>query len=143
MSNSTLQDFLSPEAATWCPGCGDFPILKCLKEAYVALGIAPHETMVVSGIGCGSKVPYYIRANGYNSMHGRALPVAQGIKLANHKLRVVVITGDGDGYGIGGNHLLHAMRRNTALTHIVENNKIYGLTKGQYSPTSDKGFVST
>ncbi len=140
---SKLDDFLSPEQVTWCPGCGDFPILKCLKEALVAQGLETHQVMIVSGIGCGSKLPYYIRTNGFNSLHGRALPIAQAIKLVNHSMKVVVVTGDGDGLGIGGNHFLHAMRRNPDLTHIVENNQIYGLTKGQCSPTSDKGFVSS
>lgn len=139
----TLDNYLSSESSTWCPGCGDFPILKCLKEALVQLEIMPHQVMLVSGIGCGSKLPYYIRANGYDSLHGRALPVAQGIKLSNHKLKVIAVTGDGDGYGIGGNHFIHAMRRNPDITHIVQDNQIYGLTKGQYSPTSDKGFITS
>lgn len=140
---SKIDDFISSEAVTWCPGCGDFPILKCLKESLVNQGLEPHQIMVVSGIGCGSKLPYYIRTNGYNSLHGRALPIAQAMKLANHALKMVVVTGDGDGLGIGGNHFLHGMRRNPDLTHIVENNQIYGLTKGQTSPTSDKGFISS
>lgn len=140
---SKLDDYLSSEQSTWCPGCGDFPILKCLKEALVAQGIEPYQVMVVSGIGCGSKLPYYIRTNGYNSLHGRSLPIAQAIKLANHALKMVVVTGDGDGLGIGGNHFMHAMRRNPDLTHIVENNQIYGLTKGQFSPTSDRGFITS
>ena len=145
MSNATLtlDSFLSPEYSTWCPGCGDFPILRCLKEALVAQEIRPHQVMIVSGIGCGSKVPYYIRTNGYNSLHGRALPIAQAIKLVNHNMHVIAVTGDGDGLGIGGNHLLHAMRRNPNMTHIVENNQVYGLTKGQTSPTSDKGYVTS
>ncbi len=145
MSNATLtlDTFLSPEYSTWCPGCGDFPILRCLKEALVAQEIQPHQVMIVSGIGCGSKVPYYIRTNGYNSLHGRALPIAQAIKLVNHKMHVIAVTGDGDGLGIGGNHFLHAMRRNPNITHIVQNNQVYGLTKGQTSPTSDKGYVTS
>jgi len=145
MSNATLtlDTFLSPEYSTWCPGCGDFPILRCMKEALVAQEIQPHQVMIVSGIGCGSKLPYYIRTNGYNSLHGRALPIAQAIKLVNHKMHVVAVTGDGDGLGIGGNHFLHAMRRNPNMTHIVENNQVYGLTKGQTSPTSDRGYVTS
>lgn len=139
---SNLDAFLNHEEVTWCPGCGDYPILKCLKESLVKLGLEPHRVMIVSGIGCGSKLPYYIRANGFNALHGRALPVAEGMRLANHSLKMVVVTGDGDGLGIGGNHFIHAMRRNPDLTHIVQNNQIYGLTKGQFSPTSDKGFVS-
>jgi 2-oxoglutarate ferredoxin oxidoreductase subunit beta len=131
------------EKPTWCPGCGDFGILAAIKQALAQLDLYPYNTMLVSGIGCGSKLPYYMKANGFDSLHGRALPVATGIKLANHELTVLVISGDGDGYGIGGNHFMHVMRRNPDLTHIVENNQVYGLTKGQYSPTSDKGYIST
>jgi len=138
-----LKDYNIEEKPTWCPGCGDFGILAALKNALVQLNLHPHEILMVSGIGCGSKLPYYMRANGYDSLHGRALAVATGAKLANHDLRVIVISGDGDGYGIGGNHFVHTMRRNPDLTHIVENNQVYGLTKGQYSPTSEKGYIST
>ena len=133
----------SPEKSTWCPGCGDFGILNAVKQALAMLEIYPHECIVVSGIGCGSKLPHYIRANGFNILHGRALPVAMGLKLANHDLNVLVTTGDGDGYGIGMGHLVHSMRRNLNILHIVENNQTYGLTKGQYSPTSEKGYVTT
>ncbi|HZT08995.1 MAG TPA: 2-oxoacid:ferredoxin oxidoreductase subunit beta [Chloroflexota bacterium] len=133
--------YRSEEKPTWCPGCGDFGILASLTQALVGLNLFPHQVLLVSGIGCGSKVPYYMRANGYDSLHGRALPVATGAKLGNHDLKVVVISGDGDGYGIGGNHFVHTMRRNPDLTHIVENNQVYGLTKGQYSPTSPKGYI--
>jgi 2-oxoglutarate ferredoxin oxidoreductase subunit beta len=140
---SDIKLFNSPEKSTWCPGCGDFGILMALKKALANLDLLPHQVMLVSGIGCGSKLPHYIRTNGYNSIHGRALPVAQGIKLANHALKVIVVTGDGDGYGIGMGHFMHAMRRNPDITHIVENNQVYGLTKGQYSPTSDKGYISS
>jgi 2-oxoglutarate/2-oxoacid ferredoxin oxidoreductase subunit beta len=135
--------FNSDEKPTWCPGCGDFAILVAIKQACAGLDLYPHNVMLVSGIGCGSKLPYYMTANGFDSLHGRALPVATGIKLANHELNVMVISGDGDGYGIGGNHFMHVMRRNPDITHIVENNQVYGLTKGQYSPTSDKGYIST
>jgi 2-oxoglutarate ferredoxin oxidoreductase subunit beta len=128
---------------TWCVGCGDFGILASLKQALVGMDLEPHEVLLVSGIGCGSKLPYYMRANGYDSLHGRALPVATGAKLANHALHVIAISGDGDGYGIGGNHFIHTMRRNPDITHIVENNQVYGLTKGQYSPTSTKGYISS
>ncbi len=131
------------EKPTWCPGCGDFGILASFKQALSQLDIYPHEVCLVSGIGCGSKLPYYMRANGYDSLHGRALPVATGIKMGNHDLKVVVFSGDGDGYGIGGNHFIHALRRNPDLTHIVENNQVYGLTKGQYSPTSQKGYIGS
>jgi 2-oxoglutarate/2-oxoacid ferredoxin oxidoreductase subunit beta len=135
--------FNSPEKSTWCPGCGDFGILNAVKQALAMLEIYPHECIVVSGIGCGSKLPHYIRANGFNILHGRALPVAMGLKLANHDLTVIATTGDGDGYGIGMGHLVHSMRRNLDIMHIVENNQTYGLTKGQYSPTSDKGYITT
>ncbi len=140
---SELKIFNGGQKSTWCPGCGDFGILAAIKQAFAALDLHPHEVLLVSGIGCGSKLPHYLRANGYNSIHGRALPVAQGIKLANHALKVLAVTGDGDGYGIGQGHFIHAMRRNADITHIVENNQVYGLTKGQYSPTSERGYIST
>lgn len=147
MSNGTgtvtIAEYQGTDKSTWCAGCGDFPILKCIKETLVKLEIPPHRVVVTSGIGCGSKLPHYMRINTYNSLHGRALPVAMGLKLANHKLRIISITGDGDGYGIGGNHFIHTARRNPDITHIVENNQVYGLTKGQYSPTSDLGYMTT
>ncbi len=139
----TPRDFNSSHRPTWCPGCGDFGILSSLKKAFVDLQLAPHEVMLVSGIGCGSKLPDYTNANGFMSIHGRPVAVATGIRLANPRLSVVVVNGDGDNYGIGGNHFLHVMRRNVNLTHIVENNQLYALTKGQYSPTSEHGFVTT
>ncbi len=131
------------DKSTWCPGCGDFGILAAIKQALPGMGLYPHQVMLVSGIGCGSKLPHYMRANGFNSIHGRSLPVAQGIKLANHALKVITVTGDGDGYGIGMGHFMHLARRNVDITHIVENNQVYGLTKGQYSPTSERGYIST
>jgi 2-oxoglutarate ferredoxin oxidoreductase subunit beta len=140
---SDLKVFNGGQKSTWCPGCGDFGILASMKQALAGLDLKPHEVILVSGIGCGSKLPHYLRANGYNSIHGRALPVAQGIKLANHSLRVIAVTGDGDGYGIGQGHFVHAMRRNADITHVVENNQVYGLTKGQYSPTSERGYISS
>jgi 2-oxoglutarate/2-oxoacid ferredoxin oxidoreductase subunit beta len=140
---SELKIFNGTEKSTWCPGCGDFGILMGIKQALAGLDLYPHQVMLVSGIGCGSKLPHYMRANGYNSIHGRSLPVAQGIKLANHDLKVIAVTGDGDGYGIGQGHFIHAMRRNADITHVVENNQVYGLTKGQYSPTSERGYIST
>jgi 2-oxoglutarate/2-oxoacid ferredoxin oxidoreductase subunit beta len=140
---SDLKIFNGGQRSTWCVGCGDFGILAGLKQALAGLDLHPHEVMLVSGIGCGSKLPHYIRANGYNSIHGRSIPVAQGIKLANHRLNVIAVTGDGDGYGIGQGHFVHAMRRNADITHIVENNQVYGLTKGQYSPTSERGYISS
>jgi 2-oxoglutarate ferredoxin oxidoreductase subunit beta len=123
----------------WCPGCGDFGVLKALKMAAGRLGIAPKDLMVVSGIGCSSNLPGFIHAYGVHSLHGRAVAVAEGIKLANHALNVVVTGGDGDGYGIGIGHFIHGMRRNIDITYIVMNNQIYGLTTGQASPTTTKG----
>ena len=127
----------------WCPGCGDFAILRALKLALAELSVREHEVLVVTGIGCGSKLPDYLEVNGNMTLHGRPLPVASGAKLANPELNVVVVDGDGDCYGIGGNHFVQTCRRNPDITHVVENNQVYGLTKGQYSPTSDKGFVTT
>jgi 2-oxoglutarate ferredoxin oxidoreductase subunit beta len=138
-----IKAFDSEAENTWCAGCGDFAILRSLKLALTELGIASHEALVVSGIGCGSKLPDYMRINGFMTIHGRPLPAATGAKLANPDLHVIVVNGDGDSYGIGGNHFLHSCRRNPNITHIVEDNQIYGLTKGQYSPTSDQGFVTT
>jgi len=140
---SDVKDFFVPVRPTWCVGCGDYGIWNAVKMALAGLDLKPHQVMFVSGIGCGSKLPDYTRANGYLSIHGRPLPVATGIKLANHSLKVIAVHGDGDGYGIGGNHFLHAMRRNIDIVDIVQNNQIYGLTKGQYSPTSDRGFITT
>ena len=135
----TVQTFDGAVHPDWCPGCGDFGVLKSLKEALVQLEIRSHEVMVVSGIGCSSNLPGFIRAYGVHSLHGRSLPVATGIALANHALHVIAVGGDGDGYGIGSAHFLHAMRRNLNLTYIVMDNEIYGLTTGQASPTSMEG----
>lgn len=123
----------------WCPGCGNFGIWVSLKNAIVALGLNPWEVVLVSGIGCSSKLPYWVKTYGFNSLHGRPVPVAEGIKLANHNLKVIVVAGDGDQYGEGANHIIHAARRNVDITLIVHNNQIYGLTTGQYSPTTDMG----
>ncbi|MCX8163101.1 MAG: thiamine pyrophosphate-dependent enzyme [Candidatus Micrarchaeota archaeon] len=125
---------------TWCPGCGNFSILAALKKAIVDCNLEPHNTVIVSGIGCGGKIPHFIKTYGFESLHGRALAAASGIKLANHKLEVIVVGGDGDGYGIGANHFIHASRRNYDMTYIVQNNQIYGLTTGQASPTSEKSM---
>jgi 2-oxoglutarate ferredoxin oxidoreductase subunit beta len=138
----TLEDFDSDDPIAWCPGCGNFSILKALKQALVDIQQQPHELVIVSGIGQAPKTPHYVRCNCFNGLHGRILPVATGIKLANHKLTVLAQGGDGDGYGEGGNHFLHAMRRNINITYLVHNNQVYGLTKGQTSPTSDYGFVT-
>jgi 2-oxoglutarate ferredoxin oxidoreductase subunit beta len=131
-----LNTFEGPVHPDWCPGCGDFGVLKALKEAAVELQIHPHELMVVSGIGCSSNLPGFINAYGAHTLHGRAVPIATGVKLANTDLNVVITGGDGDGYGLGLGHFVHAMRRNLDLTYIVMDNHIYGLTTGQTSPTS-------
>ena len=138
----SVQDFESNDPIAWCPGCGNFSILKALKQAFVELGKKPHEIAIVSGIGQAPKIPHYLRCNAFNGLHGRTLPVATGIKLANHGLTVLAEGGDGDGYAEGGNHFLHAMRRNIDMTYLVHNNQVYGLTKGQTSPTSGLGFVT-
>ena len=124
----------------WCPGCGDFGVLNSLQRAVAGLGLQPHEILTVSGIGCSSNLPGYFNSYGMHTLHGRSLAVATGAKLANHELTVVVTGGDGDGYGIGGNHFTHTARRNIDLTYIVMNNQIYGLTTGQISPTSRDGM---
>lgn len=123
----------------WCPGCGDFGIWVSLKNAIVQLGLNPWEVVLVSGIGCSSKLPYWVRTYGFNGLHGRPMPVAEAIKLANHNLTVIVIGGDGDQYSEGTSHWLHAARRNINITLLVHDNQIYGLTTGQYSPTTEIG----
>jgi 2-oxoglutarate ferredoxin oxidoreductase subunit beta len=127
---------------TWCPGCGNFGILRALNKALVELEIKPHQVLMVSGIGQAGKLPHYSQANIFNSLHGRPVPPAIGAKIANTELVVIAVSGDGDAYGEGGNHFLHAMRRNHDLTYLVHNNQVYGLTKGQASPTSDLGFIT-
>src|SRR5919197_3286844 len=136
----TVKELKGKVEPDWCPGCGDFGVLAALKQAIVELGLQPHEVLTISGIGCSSNLPGYINTFGMHTLHGRALAVATGAALANHELKVVVTGGDGDGYGIGGNHFLHAMRRNVDVTYIVMDNQIYGLTTGQASPTSIKGM---
>jgi 2-oxoglutarate ferredoxin oxidoreductase subunit beta len=126
----------------WCPGCGNFGILTAVKKALVELNLEPHQVLLVSGIGQAGKLPHYLKGNVFNSLHGRPVPPAVGAKLANKELTVIAISGDGDGYGEGGNHFIHAARRNHDITYLVHNNQIYGLTKGQTSPTSDIGFVT-
>ncbi len=135
----TAEDYRGGETA-WCPGCGNFSILKALKDALVKIGKEPHEVLIVSGIGQSGKLPHYMKCNTFNSLHGRTLPPATGAKIANHELTVIAVGGDGDTYGEGGNHLMHAIRRNPDITMLVHNNQIYGLTKGQASPTSDLGM---
>ena len=124
----------------WCPGCSNFGILTAMKMALGTLGLAPHEVCLVSGIGQAAKLPHYLRANVFNGLHGRAIPAATGIKVANPGLTVIVATGDGDCYGEGGNHFIHNIRRNVDMTVVVHDNQIYGLTKGQTSPTSEAGM---
>jgi len=136
----TLADFKGKVDPDWCPGCGDFGVLSSLEKALVELQIQPHDVVTISGIGCSSNLPGFIHTYGMHTLHGRALAVATGVKLANHRLHVVVTGGDGDGFGIGGNHFIHTMRRNVDLLYIAMDNQIYGLTTGQTSPTSRKGM---
>ena len=133
-------DFRSDLQPIWCPGCGDFGVVSAIYRALASIGRPAHEIAFVSGIGCSSRIPGYTTTYGFNSVHGRALPIAQGIKLANPELLVLVAGGDGDGFSIGGGHVPHAVRRNIDLTYIVMDNQIYGLTKGQLSPTSPRGL---
>jgi len=134
------KDYRSDLKPIWCPGCGDFGVVTAIYRALAAIGRPPHEIAFVSGIGCSSRIPGYTTAYGFNSVHGRALPIAQGIKIASPDLLVLVAGGDGDGFSIGGNHVPHAIRRNLDITYIVMDNQIYGLTKGQLSPTSSRGL---
>jgi 2-oxoglutarate ferredoxin oxidoreductase subunit beta len=134
------KDFKGKVNPDWCPGCGDFGVLSSLQKAFAELGLRPHEILTVSGIGCSSNLPGYVSTYGMHTLHGRSLAVATGAALANHELTVVVTGGDGDGFGIGGNHFTHTARRNVDLTYIVMDNQIYGLTTGQISPTSCEGM---
>ena len=134
-------DYLSKDTA-WCPGCGNFSIREALSEALSELALPPHRVLMCSGIGQAAKMPHYIRVNGFNGLHGRALPPAVGAKAANHSLTIIVESGDGDTYGEGGNHFIHNIRRNPYIAHFVHNNQVYGLTKGQASPTSEEGMVT-
>lgn len=138
----TAKDYKSDQSVRWCAGCGDHAVLNCLHKAMADLGVAPHMTAVISGIGCSSRLPYYCNTYGFHTIHGRAAAVATGFKIANPEMTVWQVSGDGDGLAIGGNHFIHALRRNVDINIILLNNKIYGLTKGQYSPTSPRGFVS-
>ncbi len=138
----TPADYKSDQPVRWCPGCGDHAILNSLHKAMATLGVPPHKTAVISGIGCSSRLPYYMNTYGFHTIHGRAAAIATGFKTANPDMTVWQISGDGDGLAIGGNHFIHAVRRNIDINILLFNNKIYGLTKGQYSPTSPRGFVS-
>ena len=135
----TARDYRSSLKPIWCPGCGDYGVVTAIYRALAALGRPPHEIAFISGIGCSSRIPGYTTAYGFNTVHGRALPIAQGIKIANPDLLVLVAGGDGDGFSIGGGHVPHAIRRNLDLTYLVMDNQVYGLTKGQLSPTSPRG----
>ena len=137
---TTPEDLRTITIPDWCPGCGDYSILMSVKAAIAQSNLEPHKVLIVSGIGCSSKLPHYVKTYGFHGIHGRPLPLATGMKLANQDLKIIVISGDGDCYGIGMSHFVHAVRRNVDLTLIVHDNQIYGLTTGQYSPTSDQGF---
>ena len=138
----TPKDFTSDQEVRWCPGCGDYAILKSVRATLAELGVEPRNTVFVSGIGCAARFPYYMETYGFHTIHGRAPAVATGLKIANPELDIWVISGDGDSLSIGGNHLLHVFRRNVDLQFLLFNNEIYGLTKGQYSPTSKVGTRS-
>ncbi len=138
----TRKDFASDQDIRWCPGCGDYAILAAVQRTLPALGVGPDNMVWVSGIGCSSRFPYYMNTYGFHTIHGRAPALATGIKVANPELTVWMVTGDGDGLSIGGNHLMHCLRRNVDINILMFNNRIYGLTKGQYSPTSEVGKVT-
>jgi len=138
----TRKDFISDQDVRWCPGCGDYSILAQVQRVMPELGLPREKFVFVSGIGCSSRFPYYMNTYGFHSIHGRAPAIASGLKIARPELSVWVVTGDGDGLSIGGNHLIHALRRNVGLKILLFNNRIYGLTKGQYSPTSEIGKVT-
>ena len=145
MSNTeqlTKKDFISDQDVRWCPGCGDYAILARVQKVFPELGIPKENIVVVSGIGCSSRFPYYMNTYGFHSIHGRAPAIASGVKLSNPELSVWVVTGDGDAMSIGGNHFIHVLRRNIDMNILLFNNRIYGLTKGQYSPTSEVGKIT-
>ena len=143
MAQLTAKDFATATPSWWCPGCGDYGVLSALKSALAELGKQPHEVAFVSGIGCSGKISGYLHSYAFHGVHGRALPVATAVKLANRDLTVIAAGGDGDGYAIGAGHFVHAVRRNPDLTYIVMDNQTYGLTKGQSSPTSATGYVAS
>jgi len=142
LPKASPKDYASDQEVRWCPGCGDYAILKAVQKTLADLGVKRENTAFISGIGCAARFPYYVSTYGFHTIHGRAPAIATGAKLANPDLDVWVITGDGDGLSIGGNHMLHLLRRNVDLQVILFNNEVYGLTKGQYSPTSRRGFKS-
>ncbi|MFC7441519.1 2-oxoacid:ferredoxin oxidoreductase subunit beta [Laceyella putida] len=137
---ATFKDFRNKVKPNWCPGCGDFSVLAAMQRAFANIGLEPHDVAIVSGIGCSGRISGYVNAYGLHGVHGRALPIAQGLKLANRDLTVVAAGGDGDGFAIGMGHTVHAIRRNVDITYIVMDNQVYGLTKGQTSPRSEMGF---
>ena len=138
----TAKDFKSDQYVRWCPACGDYAILNVMQKVMAELGVSPTQTAVISGIGCSSRLPYYISGYGFHTIHGRGAAIATGVKVANPELTVWQITGDGDCLAIGGNHFIHSVRRNVDINVLLFNNQIYGLTKGQFSPTSKKGWVT-
>lgn len=140
---ANVKDFETGKFPTWCPGCGDFGIWTGVKQGLVKAGYDPHQVLVVFGIGCSGNMANFLHGYGFHGLHGRALPVAHGAKIANNKVKVVIIGGDGDGYGEGLSHFIHTIRGNAELTYIVHDNQVYGLTKGQTSPTSEKGYKSS
>jgi len=140
MANLVAQAYKSKVKPTWCPGCGDYGVLAALYPALARLELDPARTMIVSGIGCSSRLPFFVKTYGFQTAHGRVLPVAMGVKIANPELTVIAVGGDGDGFSIGGGHLVHAVRRNPDITYVVMDNQVYGLTKGQTSPTSPLGM---
>ncbi|GGE24777.1 2-oxoglutarate ferredoxin oxidoreductase subunit beta [Marinithermofilum abyssi] len=137
---ATFKDFRNKVKPNWCPGCGDFSVLAAMQRAFANQGLEPEDVAIVSGIGCSGRISGYVNAYGFHGVHGRALPIAQGLKLANRDLTVVAAGGDGDGFAIGMGHTIHAIRRNVDITYIVMDNQVYGLTKGQTSPRSEMGF---
>lgn len=138
----SVQTYESDYDNQWCPGCGNFGILSAMKDALVKMNLTPDKVLIISGIGQAAKTPHFLKCNTFHGLHGRALPVATGAKIANHRLNILVNSGDGDCYGEGGNHFMHAIRRNLDITLLAHNNKVYGLTKGQASPTADLGMVT-
>lgn len=138
----SLKDYKSDQYMRWCPGCGDYAVVNALQKTMAELGVPPHETAVISGIGCSSRLPYYMSSYGFHTIHGRGAAIATGVKVANPRLTVWQITGDGDCLAIGGNHFIHSVRRNVDINVVLFNNQIYGLTKGQYSPTTKKGTIT-
>jgi 2-oxoglutarate ferredoxin oxidoreductase subunit beta len=139
---ATVKDFRNELRPNWCPGCGDFSVQASIQRTLASMGKEPHEVALISGIGCSGRISGYVNTYGFHGVHGRSLPTAQGVKLANRDLTVLASGGDGDGFGIGLNHFMHAVRRNIDITYIVMDNQIYGLTKGQHSPTSAHGFTA-